>query len=139
MSGGYELFDHTADMGIRARAETLAGLLRPAAAGLYAVIGVLVAGAPAGRAVVDLTAADPATLLRDFLDELLWRFERDSHIAGHLAVRTFDGCRLHVAVDLHQVDRRKSVYHHEVKAVTYHHLSIRQDAAGFEATVIVDI
>ena len=42
MEPSFELFDHTADIGIRARAATLPELATVAGQGLYAVIGDLV-------------------------------------------------------------------------------------------------
>ena len=45
MEPSYELFDHTADIGIRAVAPTMAGLVAPAGQGLYAVIGELIPAA----------------------------------------------------------------------------------------------
>ena len=41
MDSSFELFDHTADVGIRVWADTLPGLLAPAGEGLYAIIGEL--------------------------------------------------------------------------------------------------
>ena len=41
MTPGYELFDHTADIGVRVWAPSLAKLIPPASEGLYAVLGEL--------------------------------------------------------------------------------------------------
>jgi SHS2 domain-containing protein len=46
MEATYELFEHTADLGVRVRAANLPDLLAPATAGLYACIGTLVPVAP---------------------------------------------------------------------------------------------
>ena len=64
MEPSYELFDHTADMGIRVRAATLPELLAPAGEGLYAVIGNLVAGEEAEPAAFDIAGKESAELLR---------------------------------------------------------------------------
>ena len=47
INGRFEFFDHTADMGVRVWAPTLAELVRPAIDGLYTIIGTLVPAAPA--------------------------------------------------------------------------------------------
>ncbi len=139
MDAAYELFDHTADIGIRAMAPTLAGLIAPAAEGLYAVIGELTArGEPEPR-TWELTAGDPALLLRDYLAELLNLFERDRRLATEPEVKVFTDTRLVVEAQARPVDEEHSEYHHEVKAITYHGLEIAEISGGFEATIIVDI
>lgn len=135
----HELFDHTADMGIRVRAATPAELLQPAAEGLYAAIGELVAMKDSQAVRFDLRAADTATLLRDFLNELLILFERDGRILAAIDSVDFSETRLTVAARSSPVDAERSVYHREVKAITYHELSIQPIEGGYEATMIVDI
>ncbi len=136
---GYELFDHTADIGIRAWAPAPGGLIRPAGEGLYAVIGELVAGAPANAATWDLTGDDMAVLLRDYLGELLVLFERDRRMVVGAEAREFGRSRLIVEAEVRPVDESRSLYNREVKAITYHGLEIVETAGRFEASIIVDI
>jgi len=139
VQSAYELFDHTADMGIRARAATQVELLQPAADGLYAAIGELVSAGGSEAVRFELRAADRATLLRDFLNELLILFERERRMLVAIDSVDFSESCLTVAARSSPVDAERSVYHHEVKAITYHELSIRPIDGGFEATLIVDI
>ena len=95
----------------------------------------------------DLTGDNYAVLLRDYLGELLLLFERDARVVTKVDVSTFaedprglkPAARLSVTVYAGAVDDRRSVFHHEVKAITYHELSIKTIAGGFEARVIVDV
>ena len=135
----FELFDHTADIGIRAVAPTRVGLSRPASEGLYACIGELVAGGETATREFDLNGTDAPTLLRDYLTELLILFEREQKIATSADVLEFTDTRLHVRATTQAVDAERSVFYREVKAITYHALAIREIEGGFEATVIVDI
>lgn len=138
MKAGFELFDHTADVGIRVFAPYMNGLLEPAARGLYAVIGEL---APTGEPQpfsLDLAGDDPALLLRDYLTELLVLFERDQCFLEQ-ARGEFTTGRLSVRGRRYRVDGERSVYYREVKAITYHELAIRPVTGGYEATLIVDI
>lgn len=139
LTPSFELFDHTADMGIRVRAATPAELLEPAAKGLYAAIGDLVPGEAAGSREFDLTGGDRAALLRDFLTELLILFERDHVFVTQMEHVTFDDARLRVTARLHRLDADRSVFAREVKAITYHELEVREVDGGYEARVIVDI
>ncbi len=143
----YEFFDHTADIGISIRGATLPELIAPAGEGLYAVIGHIVGQGDAEPITFDFTGDDPAVLLRDYLGELLILFERDARVVTEVDVSAFTenprgpkpAARLSVTVDVVAVDDRRSVFHREVKAITYHELGIKTIAGGFEARVIVDI
>ena len=140
MQPSFEIFDHTADAGIRIVAPTLPELLKPAGDGLYAVIGTVVPSAePPQRVSLDLTGSDPSLLLRDYLHELLILFERDDRIVTAVEQATFESERLTAGVQATLADRAHSAYHREVKAITYHELEIRSVPGGYEATVIVDI
>ena len=88
---------------------------------------------------IELHHADPSVLLRDYLDELLVLFDRDHRIVTTANVSTFGEGRLVALLETALVDHERSVYHHEVKAITYHELAIREIPGGFEAAVIVDI
>lgn len=136
---GYELFDHTADIGIRIFAPTMEGLIAPAADGLYSVIGELAAHPTDKRVTLRFEGDDEAALLRDFLAELLLRFEASHEMIREPRVLRFDGVCLEIEAALAKVDDDASQYDREVKAVTYHELAIRPAPTGFEATVIVDI
>jgi SHS2 domain-containing protein len=136
----FELFDHTADMGIRVRAATRDKLLWPAAAGLYAAIGELKpAGSPPAPFNFDQRGQDDAVLLRDFLTELLILVEREHKMLVSMTSVSFDEGRLAVTGQAANVDMGRTEYCREVKAITYHNLSIREVEGGFEANLIVDI
>lgn len=137
----FQLFDHTADVGIRVRAASLAGLLQPASQGLYAAIGELVACPASNGESCDmhLTGGTAAQLLRDFLTLLLLRFEQRAQMVVRLNRPRLEDENLRATVEFRSVDEARSAYHREVKAITYHELAIRPIVGGFEATVIVDI
>lgn len=139
MKASFEHFDHTADMGIRAKAASLPELLEAAAQGLYAAIGDLQVAGESTTITLDLSGSDRANLLRDFLTELLIIFERDHRRLTALEVIKFDARQLQASVQTKPIDREHSIYHHEVKAITYHELALRTIPGGFEASVIVDI
>ena len=139
MQPTYELFDHTADMGIRVRAMRLSELLAPAGEALYAVIGELVAAGQSRSVTLNLVGEDPAELLREYLSELLTMFDRDARRFTSLDVHAFDEQHLSITVRTADLDRERSSFLREVKAITYHELAIRQVSGGYEATVIVDI
>jgi len=140
MQASFELFDHTADIGVRVRAPSLAELAVPAARALYTIIGELVTdpGVPELRQF-DLVGDDAAVLLRDLLAELLFIFEDERRIAVHIDVAEFTATHLRADARLLRTSVERSVYHHEVKAVTYHELGLRAIEGDCEFVYIVDI
>jgi SHS2 domain-containing protein len=139
MEASFEIFDHTADAGIRIYAPTMPELLAPAGQGLYTLIGELVPTGEAQPLTFDLKDSDAPVLLHDYLTELLVLFECDWRMVNSVDVSAFTNERLNATVFTALVDNKRSVYHHEVKAITYHELDIRTIPGGYEATIIVDI
>ena len=139
MTGSFEFFDHTADVGIRVVADTLPELVRAAGEGLYAVLGDLIPGPETREIRLRLTGDDCAILLRDYLAELLLLFDRDRDIVTDVEVTAFDERCLRASAQVARLDDVQSTYHHEIKAVTYHQLDVRRTENGYEATFIVDI
>lgn len=135
----FELFDHTADLGVRVWAPSLPELVRPATEGFYAAIGEVHVSGPGQAHAIELRGDDAAVLLRDYLAELLHLFEHDRCRFDPVTVRDFSSKRLAVAGQGLSIDESASSFEREVKAVTYHELAIRAVAGGYEATYIVDI
>jgi len=139
LEASFEIFDHTADAGIRVNAPSMKELIRPAGEGLYAVIGELAPDRDHQPLTISLIDVNAAQLLREYLSELLNLFERGHRMVTSVEVTAFDDRQLSVTGRTSGVDEQKSVYFREVKAITYHELSIRPIAGGYEATIIVDI
>ncbi len=135
----YELFEHTADVGIRVQAETLETLLAEAAAGLFSVI---VANLDAVRPVQGMAfrveASERSDLLHDWLEELLYVFS-----TRHLVFCQFEvvltGEGLTASVRGEPVDLARHQLDSEVKAVTYHGLKVEKHPEGWLAEVILDL
>jgi SHS2 domain-containing protein len=136
---GFETFEHTADIGVRAWAPTLPGLIAPATAGLYATIGTLVGGGPPQPHALDVAGDEPELLLRDYLAEVLTLFERRQAVFAVGAAPVFAAGRLCVTGVLRALDVERSDLEREVKAVTYHELAIRATERGWELVFVVDI
>ncbi|MBN2218363.1 MAG: archease [Pirellulales bacterium] len=135
----FEIFEHTADLGIRVEADSLSALLAEAAAALTSVL-VANPGAIRPAQTIELTidGTEPEELLVDWLSEVLWRFsaehmlfsrfevvEHGSHVAARLEGEPVDESR-------HQLDT-------EIKAITYHHLKVERRTDRWTAEVIVDL
>jgi SHS2 domain-containing protein len=135
----YELFEHTADLGLRVRAPDLDALFAEAAVCLFsAIVENPSAVQPTVEEMVELSGTDREYLLFDWLRELLYRFDAEHMVYSEFAVKVRpDG--LTATVRGEKLDPARHALSHEVKAITYHGLKVEQTSDGWLAEVIVDI
>ena len=125
-TAGFELLEHTADIGVRARGATLEEAFEQATLGLAEVQGALAPG-PGDPVPVEVSAADPGGLLVDWLNEVLWLTEtRRAGVAGVRVERVGDGTASG-AVVLSSGPAPDGTF---VKAVTYHRLRVEPNPGG---------
>ncbi|MCG3136179.1 MAG: Protein archease [Phycisphaerae bacterium] len=135
----FELFDHTADLGICLQADSLAELLPAAAAGLYAALGDMQPMNELQPWTYSLQDADAAYLLHDFVAELLALSERQQLMLVQIEQAKLIPPDLEIQGQLARIDELRSSFDREIKAVTYHRLEVRQTPTGWTATLIIDI
>jgi SHS2 domain-containing protein len=135
----FEFFDHTADLGLRIHAPDLNALF---ADGGRALLSVIVSKPDAvesrDRLTVHVAGTDLEYLFVDWLDELLFLFESKRFLAREFETE-LDDTGLSAIVRGEPCDPARHVLAHEVKAVTYHGLTVEQSADGWRAEVILDI
>ncbi|MBL8794821.1 MAG: archease [Planctomycetia bacterium] len=135
----HEVFEHTADLGLRIRAADLPTLFAEAAAALFAaIVEDLNTVRPEQRMEVELPADEREYLLFDWLNELLYRYETQHLLCNRFEVK-LDEAGLHGIAWGEPLDRDRHALSHEVKAITYHALKIEPTADGWLAEIIVDI
>jgi len=135
----FEHFEHTADLGLRVTASTLDELFVDAARALFAaVVQDLETVKPTEKVEVNLPADQIEYLLFDWLKTLLYRFDVEDLLFGKFEAKvTPEG--VNAIAWGEPMDRERHVLEHEIKAITYHGLTVKQTADGWEAEVIVDI
>lgn len=135
----YEYFEHTADLGLRVHAADLNALFADAARGLT---GMIVADPetirPQDTRQVHLDGQDRDYLLFDWLNELLYLFESERFLGSRFDVQVRD-TGLDAVIRGEVFDPQRHEPDHEVKAITYHGLSLEPADDGWQAEVIVDI
>ena len=135
----YEIFEHTADLGLRVQAGSLDGLFVDAAVGLTSmIVANLDAVQPVQERELMLESEQIDFLLFDWLTELIYCFECESMVCCEFDVRV-ESNTLKANVRGEQVDPARHHLEHEVKAITYHGLKVEQQPDGWLAEVIVDI
>ncbi len=137
--GMYELFEHTADLGLRVRATDLNTLFAEAAACLFsAVLEDIDTVRPEQSVTIELAGTDREFLLFDWLRDLLLKCEEDHIVFGKFEVQVRDDGLTGTAWG-EQLDPARHMLAHEVKAITYHELKVVRDGDEWLAEVIVDI
>jgi SHS2 domain-containing protein len=135
----FETFDHTADLGLRVRAAGVDSLFQEAAVGLFSVlVDNLEDVRPIQEVSLRIDGTEKDYLLFDWLNELLYRFETEHLLFSQFDVHVNDA-GLTATARGEPIDRDRHRLAHEVKAITYHQLSVKHSENGWCAEVIVDI
>ncbi len=135
----FRTFDHTADVGIEAEADSREELFAEMARALFSLIVERPeAIEPLRQVTVELPPDDDDYLLFDWLNELLFRFDADRLVFGRFEVR-LDESGLHGTAAGEPLDPARHQLGHEVKAITYHELRLWEENGRWKARVIVDI
>jgi SHS2 domain-containing protein len=135
----FEVFDHTADLGLRIQAADSGELFAEAGRALLAVVvSNPDAVEPRDELTVRISGGDIKYLFVDWLVELLYLFESKRFLAREF-VPILDDAGLSASVRGEPCDPARHMLAHEVKAVTYHGLLVEQTADGWLAEVILDI
>jgi SHS2 domain-containing protein len=137
----FEVFAHTADIGLRIRATSLDALFADAALGLFSLILSNVDQVELRDQIhINLPSRDDEYdyLLFDWLNELLYTFDSRRIVLAKFDVHV-GPAQLRATAWGEPLDRRRHRLDHEVKAITYHELKVAQQANEWLAEVIVDI
>jgi SHS2 domain-containing protein len=135
----FEIFEHTADIGIRVRAASLEELFADAARGLFSVIAANLDAVQPLQAIAFTIAGERYDeLLLDWLDELLFTFDTERLLFRDVDVQ-FGPAGITATARGEPIDRARHELNMEVKAITYHGLKVERDGDGWLAEVIVDI
>ncbi len=131
----WEEIPHTADWAIRVWAHDLPTLFRDALSGMYALCRArpAAAGLDAAPVLLQLAAVDTESLLVAFLSEALFHLEDG---------RLLEVVSLSITADRLEASVRRLPLAHaekEIKAVTYHGLSVRRIPEGVEAMLVFDV
>lgn len=137
----FEVLEHTADIGLRVWGGSLEEVFANAALGLAEILGRRAEGSADGSPVaVRVTSTDLEALLVEWLNEILFELEhRDVCLAGARVREVRAGEEPAVEGELLVLECPEVPEGTEVKAATYHQLSVRAEDGGYRATVYFDV
>ncbi|MGD9091344.1 MAG: archease [Anaerolineales bacterium] len=131
---GFTERDHTADWELEVWAPDLPALLVEAARGMYSLSGTQVQEYPIVTRSFELSAIDAEGLLVSFLQELLYFAEMEDIAFNKLSLKV-DGYDLQASLQGGKLHTQAK----EIKAVTYHNMSIRETERGLEVCIVFDV
>ncbi len=139
MSVGYELVDHTADIGVRVWGPTAEEVFEQAALALFSLVcDPLHIGA---RETVEVTLEAEAMdlLLAAWLNELLYVFEARRLVLSQFDLLELGERSLRATVTGEPLDTSRHVLCGGVKAATLHELSLEHRDDGWQGFVLLDV
>ena len=134
----FELLDiATADMAFAAYGSDLNELFSNAA---KAITSVMFDGKIGQKIVrkLELEEKEDIVLLQKWLSEIVYLHESEKLLFSRFDVKT-DGRKLKAAIYGEKYDKKKHKFIIDVKAVTYHKMSIDKTKDGYKCTVVVDV
>jgi SHS2 domain-containing protein len=133
MSAVYEWVEHTAELELRLEAASAEELFAEGLRALAELLDGELEGEPARHAVAT-SAPDRATLLADWLNELVYLSEAEAFIPKRVERIALSETDLEA-----EVAGRRARPRPLVKAVTYHGLSLAEEGGRWRATVVLDV
>jgi SHS2 domain-containing protein len=136
----YEILEHTADIGLRAWGETPEVLFQNCALGLADILDRWKERdrvEATKRVSVQLQATDVEALLVEWMNEVLYALEEDEACLHSVRMTEVGETQLRADVELSDCEGAPEAT--ELKAATYHQLSVRRRDSEWEATVYFDV
>ncbi len=124
----YEIFDHTADIGIIVRGKSIEEMFEKAAYAMFDIIVYADKIDPVRKVKVSLSSSTLEDLLVDWLSELLYVFSTELFVMSEfkVTINKNDGYSLNAVCWGERYKRKKHGIKTEIKAVTYHELEINE-------------
>jgi len=136
---GFNVLDHTADIGIVAYGTNIETLFSNAAIGLFSLMTDLDTIKDVDQKLIELTAEDPEILLVEWLNELIYIFEVNHIVFKRFEIEELTEKRIKARCYGQHINPKHSTLEREIKAATYHMLRISKGDDGYQVTVIFDI
>jgi SHS2 domain-containing protein len=137
--GHYELFDHSADIGIRVSAPSCAALFAVAGRALMDWIGPPPTSGEFCSRDLHLRAEDLEELMVRWLQELIYEFQHHHNYTERAEKLEVSTGSLQTILVGRIWDESSHGNYREVKAVTYHHLVVIQEGSLWRANIILDV
>ncbi len=136
---GYTIGDHPSDLELNIRGRTPKELFAEAARAVIEFSGPLPAPCPAFRRPVTLAAFDRGELLVLWLNEIIYLLETGFLPVLPVEIDSLTARKLRTSLKGRPLDPGTPFAGPEIKAATYHRLSVRKSGRFWQARIILDL
>ena len=135
----YKTFDHTADLGIEVYGKNQHELFINAGRALFDLITDLDTIELKTSLSLNLEAVDREDLLVSWLSELLYFHQSEGYLLNDFVLHDLEEQSLRATVkgELYEAQRHELI--REIKAVTYHQLTVARENERWKARIVFDI
>jgi SHS2 domain-containing protein len=135
----YKVLDHTADIGIEVWGKTKKELFANAVLALFDLIVDLAGVNNVNDKVLTAKGADIEDLLVNFLREALYLFNGGKWLVKKCKILELKAKQIVAQLQGELYNPQKHELREEIKAVTYHKLSVKKTNQGWKAKIIFDV
>lgn len=136
---GFEIIDHTADVGIIAYGADLKQLFSNAALALFSLVTEPESIRQELQRDVKIISEDKDSLLVEWLNELIYLFDAEHILFSRFDIERLTNDYLKATCYGENIDPLRHKIRIGVKAATYHMLKIDKDSNGYKVQIIFDI
>ena len=135
----FEVFDHTADIGLHAFGSSLGELFVHVAQGRESLMVAPEQVRTQVQREIRVEGRDTLSLLISWLNELIFLFDTEYLIFRQFDIDDLTETRLHAFAYGEAYDTQRHDLSSAIKAATWHEAAVEQVEDGYRATVIFDI
>ncbi len=135
----YEVFEHTADIGLHAFGRTLPELFIHAAQGLEHLLVPLEQVRVVTTRTITAEGRDTLSLLIAWLNELIFLFDTEYLLFRNFTIETLSETHLTAQAAGEPYDRERHELSSAIKAVTWHEAAITREGERYRARIIFDL
>lgn len=139
MKPPFEILEHPSDLGIEAHGSSMQELFENAACGLMSVIAGSSKIGQCHQRSVSMLSIDRENLLVRWLSEILYLFDTEKFLTASTRFEILNDTSLKATLLGEPYDASKHELKLDVKAITYHQLTISDCNGIWTARIFVDI
>lgn len=135
----YRVFAHTADLGVEIFGDTPEAMFENAAFALFDIITDIQSIKATDEKIVSVEGLDREDLLVNYLREVLYLWNGEGFIVKECFIQNLSGNLLKGIVKGESFDPSRHRIKTEIKAITYHQVSVAHTSRGWTGRFIVDV
>ncbi len=139
METPYEVFEHTADVGLHVFGQTLPELFVHAAQGMESLMVAPEQVRPVVNREIMVSGHDTLSLMIAWLNELIFLFDTEYLLFSTFTVDALNATHLVAHAIGEAYDAQRHELSSAIKAVTWHEAAIVPTDGGYKASLIFDI